>query len=307
MSVTLKKIEYAGWQNCLQLSNGICDLVITTDVGPRIIRFGFTGRPNMFKEYKEQVGRTGDAKWNIYGGHRLWHAPEDDPRSYQPDNTAVTYKELNGLVRVTQPVEAATGLQKEMDIHLSADAAHVKVVHRITNHNMFAVEFALWCLTVMAQGGKAILPLPVRGTHPQMLMPSNNLTLWHFTDMQDPRWTWGQKYILLKQDARAAAPQKIGAGLPDGWIANANQEQLFVKKIPYFPKAVYADLGAALQTFTNADMLEVETLAPLAPVPAHQFTEHTEQWALFDKVPLPLNDADVDRHILPKVKEIKGF
>ncbi|GAJ16373.1 unnamed protein product, partial [marine sediment metagenome] len=54
--------------------------VVTTDVGPRIVRFGFVGDQNLFREFKQQQGKTGGDKWLIYGGHRFWHAPEEKLR-----------------------------------------------------------------------------------------------------------------------------------------------------------------------------------------------------------------------------------
>jgi hypothetical protein len=35
--ITIRKIEYKGWKNCIEITNGIIDLIATTDVGPRII------------------------------------------------------------------------------------------------------------------------------------------------------------------------------------------------------------------------------------------------------------------------------
>jgi hypothetical protein len=81
-------INYNGWQNCLRLENALVDVVITTDVGPRIIRYGFLGEENEFAELEEHAGQSGGKEWRMYGGHRLWHAPESLPRSYYPDNEA---------------------------------------------------------------------------------------------------------------------------------------------------------------------------------------------------------------------------
>ena len=36
-----EKVSYGGWPNCVRLNNGKVELIITTDVGPRVIRFGF--------------------------------------------------------------------------------------------------------------------------------------------------------------------------------------------------------------------------------------------------------------------------
>ena len=87
MSVRMEVVTYAGWKNCLRLTAGRVELVVTTDVGPRIIRLGFVGGQNLFHVYPETAGKTGDKAWQNYGGHRLWHAPEVAPRTYWPDNS----------------------------------------------------------------------------------------------------------------------------------------------------------------------------------------------------------------------------
>ncbi len=82
--MNLGRVSYKGWENCLKFGNGKVELVVTTDVGPRILLFGFAEGQNLFKNYEEQMGRTppaagesGGDQWRLYGGHRLWHAPED--------------------------------------------------------------------------------------------------------------------------------------------------------------------------------------------------------------------------------------
>jgi len=297
----LKKVAYQGWRNCCRLANKEVELILTGDVGPRVIRFGFIGGPNMFKEYTNMVGKTGGAKWRIYGGHRLWHAPEVEPRTYYPDNSPVTVKDAGDFVHAVQPVEKATGIQKELEIHLCSKKNHVRILHRLRNHGTWAVELAPWALSVMAQGGTAIVPQPPRGSHPEDLLPVNTLTLWAYTDMSDPRWTWGNKYILLRQDPQAAKPQKIGAAVPDGWAAYANHGNLFVKRFPYSPGANYTDFGCNFETFTNHEMLEVESLGPLVTLPPGATVEHTEHWHLFPNVTAPRNDADVDAQIRPLI------
>jgi hypothetical protein len=298
----MERIDYKGWPNCYRLSNDLVDLIVTTDVGPRIIRFGFVGEDNEFKEYEETMGLTGGDEWRIYGGHRLWHAPEDTVRTYFPDNTPVKIEQWEGGARVTQPPEPTTGIEKQIDIQLSPDEAHVKLTHRLRNTNLWPVELAPWALSVMAQGGLVIIPLPPRGSHAENLLPTNTLTLWAYTDMSDPRWTWGEKYVLLHQDPQATRPQKIGAMVKDGWAAHARNGHLFVKKFAYTTGARYPDLGCSFETFTNADMLEVETVAPLVILQPGEAAEHVEHWFLFRDVPTPSNDADVDANVLPKIE-----
>jgi hypothetical protein len=300
----MEKIAYGGWANCYRLANGIIDLVITEDVGPRIIRLGFEGQPNEFKEFESMMGQTGGDAWRIYGGHRFWHAPEVMPRSYAPDNEPVEVTEDSPVVRVVQPTEPLTGIQKELDITLWPDQAHVTVVHRLKNHNVWTVELAPWALSVMAPGGEAIIPLPPRAGPQGNLLPTSMISLWTYTNMADPRWTWGEKYILLREDSRAKGPQKIGAKVPDGWVGFARNNHLFVKKFAYHPEADYPDWGCCVESYTAPGMQEVETVGPLVHLEPEGSVEYVEDWYLFDGVPTPASDADVERDVLPRVRSV---
>jgi hypothetical protein len=226
------------------------------------------------------------------------------PRTYFADNSPVQAEGRRGGLRIIQQAERTTGVQKELELHLDPEQAHVKVVHRLWNRDMWPLELAPWALSVMAQGGTAILPLPPRGEHPRDLAPVNTLTMWAYTDMSDPRWTWGEKHILLRQEAdpAKAKPQKIGAWTPDGWVAYANGGRLFVKKFAPRPGAAYPDHGCCVEVFTNKDMLEVETLGPLVSLAPGACAEHVEDWHLFRGVPIPASEGDVKRHVLPRIK-----
>jgi hypothetical protein len=301
--MSVESINYGGWPNCYRLENGLADLVLTTDVGPRIIRFGFCGEENQFKEYPAMIGKTGGTEWRIYGGHRLWHAPEVALRTYFPDNSPVRMEPHPGFVRLIQPVEATTGIEKELDVRLFADEAQVRVTHRLRNLNLWPVELAPWALSVMAPGGVAIVPLPPRGAHPKHLRPSSTITLWPYTDMSDARWTWGERYVLLRQHRQATTPQKVGAWVPDGWVAYSQGGYLFVVRFDCPPQDRCADMGCSTEVWTDSDMLELETLGPLTRLEPGDMVEHVERWLLFRDIPAPENDAMVDRHVLPRVRE----
>src|SRR6266851_3412878 len=100
-NVMVDKVEYHGWKNNLRLSNGEAELIITLDVGPRIISYRLAGGKNVFKNYEDQLGKTGEKEWQIRGGHRLWAGPEDLTRTYAPDNGPVGYTEQAGGARLT--------------------------------------------------------------------------------------------------------------------------------------------------------------------------------------------------------------
>ncbi len=304
--MNIEKIEYNGWPNCYRVFNDLVDLVVTTDVGPRIIRYGFVGEVNEFKEYPEEAGRTGGVEFHLYGGHRLWHAPEDTVRTYFPDNYTVSARAYARFLRVTQLTEPTTGIQKEMDIRLATQTTHVQVIHRLTNNNLWDIELAAWALSVMEIGGVAILPLPPRGEHPNDKLPTSNLVLWPYTDLADPRWTLGKRFILFRQNPRWPRPQKIGALVPDGWIAYARSGHLFVKKFDFFADGIYPDLGSSVEFFNRVDMAEMETLSPSVVLAPGETLEHVEDWRLLKDVPQPESEADVEKYVEPKVLSLRG-
>lgn len=297
----LETVAYGGWERCYRMTNGEIELIITGDVGPRIIRLGFVGEENLFKEYPEMMGKTGGDAWRIYGGHRFWHAPEHRVRTYLPDNADVAVGMYDGVVEVIQPEEGRTGLQKSLDIVLAPDENKVTVTHRITNKGLWPVTLAPWALSVMAAGGVGIVPLPPRGSHDEHLLPTTSLAIWPYVNMGDKRWTWGEKYILLRQDSAATGPQKIGVACSPGWVGYWRAGYLFIKQFVHQPEATYPDMNSSAELFTDADMLEVETLGPLAEVVPGGSIEHVETWRLFADVPNIEADGDVEAYVRPLV------
>jgi len=299
----MEKISYGGWPNCIKLSNGQIELIATTDVGPRIMRFGYIGGQNLLNEYKDQVGKTGGDEWRIYGGHRLWHAPEHIVRTYSLDNSPIKHEWDGRTLTLIQDVEPETGIVKEIEVTLEEKSNCVRVLHRLINKNMWEVEAACWAMSVMAQGGRLILPQEPYRSHPEYLLPARPLVLWHYTDMKDPRWIWGKKYIQLRQVPDATTKQKVGLLNTLGWGAYYLNGELFVKHYPYVAGATYPDMGCNTETFTNDEMLEFETLGPLVKIPADGGKiEHVEDWFLF-KVKVGEDESEIDKKVLPLVKK----
>jgi hypothetical protein len=297
----MDKLSYGGWPNCIKLSNGEMEVVVTTDVGPRIIRCGFIGGANLLKEYKEQMGRTGDKEWLLYGGHRLWHAPESIPRTYWPDNIPVKAEMDGSTLKLTQPLEQTTRIEKQIEITLDAKENHATVLHRLINRNLWDVKLAPWAMSVMAAGGRAIYPQEKFIPHSEHLLPARPLVLWHYTNMADPRWNWGDKYIQLKQDPNATTNTKVGFLNTPGWTAYVLGEDVMVKRFRHDPDGEYPDYGCNTETYTDSDMLEVETLGALVNLAPGACAEFTEHWIL-GKAEVGCDEASIDSNLMPLVR-----
>ena len=295
--LNVEVIPYGGWQRCLRIRNRRIEAVITAEVGPRVIRFGFIGGPNEFVEYPDQMGLTGGDAYRSYGGHRLWVAPEDRNRTYAPDNAPVEWRVEGETLRVTAPVERSTGVQKEIQFWIDPEIDTMHLVHRITNCSGAPAALSAWALSVMAPGGRAIVPQEPFIPHPEALLPSRPLVLWSYTDMSDPRWVWGKELIQLFQDSSAVSPQKIGMLNKAGWLAYANGERLFLKTHTTKTGSAYPDHGSSAEVFTNTRMLELETLSPVTVLAPGAVLEHEEHWFLYDGVRLEREEAAILRSL----------
>ncbi len=302
-AVTIQKTSYAGWPHCYRISNGEVELIVTGDVGPRVIRYAFVGGQNIFKEYKEQLGKSGESQWMARGGHRVWIAPEQVPESYALDNGPVEITVKGDTLTATGAPERETGLQKQLVIRLAPSGSAVEVVDRIRNTAEKTREFAPWALTMMAQGGRGIHGFPPRSKHMEVLTPSNPLVMWGFTDLSDPRWKFTKKYLMLQQDPKNAVPQKLASFNTDTFGAYLLGSDLFIKRYKADPSKKYPDDGASFETFTNADFLELETVGPLRAVKQGETAEHTEHWTLHKNVKISAwTDAELDRVLLPLLR-----
>jgi hypothetical protein len=298
MTLNMQKVSYGGWPGCIRLANQNIELIATTDVGPRIIRLGFIGGSNLFKEFPE-VGKTGGDSWRNYGGHRLWHAPELMPRTYAPDNGPIEHQWDGTTLKLIQPTETATGIQKEIGVTLHAQRNTVVLRHRLTNKNPWPVQLAPWALSVMQGPGRAIVPQEPSCND---LLPVRPVAMWGYTNMTDPRWKWGTKFVQLASDPAITTPQKIGFGNKLGWAAYYRDGQVFLKRVGFDSSATYPDFGCNIELYTNGDMLEVESLGPLSTVAPNATVEHVENW-LLTKATVGNSDQEIEAAVTTLLRE----
>lgn len=303
-AVKIEKTNFKGWPDSYLISNGTVEVVVTGDVGPRIIRYGFTGGQNLFKEFKEQIGKSGEKEWQARGGHRLWIGPEDKIKSYAPDNSPIRIEIHGDVLEATEPVEPLTGIEKKITVRMVATGTAVEVVHQLRNAGKEPYHLAPWCLTMLAQGGAGIHGLPERGKYPEKLAATGPLVLWAYTNLLDPRLKLLQKYVVLRQDPKNTVAEKLGAFNHNPWGAYLLNGELFVKKAEAkADPSEYPDYGCSFATFTNADFLELETQGPLIWLKPGATVSHTEHWTLHKGVQLSQwDDAELDRVIAPLVK-----
>jgi len=283
----METVNFLGLE-CYPLENESLKLLVTRSVGPRILSFGFKDGENLFAELPETViDVPGGGTFRFYGGHRLWHAPEDPGRTYLSDDVPVDIAPLENGLTVTQKTEPQTGLQKTIEVRFPGNSPQVVITHHLTNHGLWPVTCALWALTQMKTGGTAVLPQVRQDTG---VLPNRSLALWPYTDMLNPNVRWGSNYVLL--DAELDSPFKIGFPNPRGWLAYWWNGMLFVKRSAYEAQAEYFDYGSSSECYCDHRFIELETVAPIRTIAPGETASHIETWELYRDVDRPRHQSD---------------
>lgn len=284
----LKEIEqYKNYGKCVQISNGSVELLVTVDVGPRIIKCGFIGGENiMFNDIDRNVNKRGalydeyyykGAEWYIYGGHRLWMTPETEPETYYPDNDPVDYEPIDNGAVFRPKAQIKNDVQLAMEIRLDEND-NITVNHLITNVGKEKKEFAPWSLTVLNQGGMEIIE---RNPEKEGLLPNGRMILWPYTNLADERVYFGEDFITLCQDPTAETAFKLGLDSKIGRAFYIIGDTVFINNFPKFePDGNYADFGCNFETYTSNEILELESLGQIYCAESGQTVEHLEQWQL---------------------------
>lgn len=300
------KTQYKNFGNCFTISNGLCELYVTTDVGPRIIKFNPIGKENIMFEDVERVMKKNKGtlapiygesdEWYIYGGHRFWISPEEWPVTYYPDNEKVDVQINGNTVVFTPPQQKTTGFCEQLSVTLSETSMTVTVKHILQNKSNENKECSIWAITVLSQNGICVIPQSQRNTG---LLSNRTLMLWHYTDLQDKRFNLGNKYISLKQSATAQTSFKIGINNEEGKLWFFNHGYALEKSFTAdHTNNRYPDNGCSCEIYTNKLFLEAETLGALQTLAPNQKASHTEVWKLYENVNAPeLNEESAEKTI----------
>jgi len=254
------------------MENDSLRLDYLTTVGPRLIGL-----------YSKQAGiellvETPDIHWPtphgeyyLYGGHRVWKAPEDS--FYNCPEGDVNVAAEKDRVTLRSGIDAS-GLQKEISFCL--DENRVLLTHQITWHGSEPLELAPWTITQLPLGGVAVLP---QSRLTAGSMPTRSLAVWPYASIADPRLEVHDDLILVHGSADQR-PFKAGSYNPFGWAAYLLDKLLFVKRFPVSDFRTLPDMGSNVETFVWDAYLELETLGALALLKPGESVTFEETWEI---------------------------
>lgn len=261
-----------------RLENDHLILDYLLESGPRIVRLipRALGE-NLLAETPDYLLPSPHGPFRLWGGHRLWHAPETAARTYAPDDGDLCVVTRGDEVTLTRD-EPITGIRKEMVITLQPDEPRARLTHRLTNTGLWPVELAPWAITQLRPGGTAVLPTGGAGDA-EGLLPDRLFALWPYSRWGDPRFRPGEEAIEI--DALPIAqPFKLGTMNRAGWMAYRYGNVTFIKRWTPRPAQPHVDFGCNAEVYAGERHIELESLGPLTRLSPGETVEHVEEWEI---------------------------
>jgi len=283
--VTVKTIDYQGWKDCYELSNGDVRLVVVPQIGGRIMEYSIGGE-NVLWQNESELGKLTGAdvgkKWRNYGGYKAWNAPQSRWRKpnedYFYDSKPASIEVLpdQGLRITTSPIEHL-GFRFIRDVHLSPSTSRVRIVEKMRNITDKPIEWSVWDVTQVRVPCWIAFPINNKSRHPDgwnVLCPIGH-KMTQITRIGD-LGVMGYKNVTENWCTDAMG----------GWMAYLKGQLAYTKHwSTRMIDVTYPDGGCDAAFFTADQGIaggyaEMEVMGPIVKLKPGEETELIEDWFL---------------------------
>lgn len=259
----------------LWLTGNGAKLAVALDFGIRILHAGCAGMENLLYQQSADLsdGYFDENGWRLYGGHRLWAAPESE-LSTTADNIPIHWSKEDNSILLWEAPCPQTGLQKFLKIAFLEDG-YIRLEHRLLNISDRPICCASWGITSLAPGGNAAVDF----SRPQSacLHPQRSISLWGDSSISDPRLTFTTDQLKA---AFQPLPNtcKIGLYCPKGLAVYENKSQRFTLRFAPETMEQLPDGGCNFELFLCPHFMEFEALGIKKHLQPGENTCHWELW-----------------------------
>ena len=250
------------------------DVGIALDFGIRVVHLSAAGMENLYYAQPADLsdGFVTPSGWKLYGGHRMWLAPESDD-SYMPDNEAVEYTVGEDSVTVIQKPDPVIGMRKQLKLVLTAEG--IRAEHTFTNITDRVIPGASWGVNTLDLGGTAVIAF--EGTPVGDYTPRRIISLWADTNPHDSRLQFTRDTLIAK-----GVPMddycKLGLYCRSGKATLESKGQRFTLTFPVLPMEKLPDNGCNFELYLGKKFMELEVLGEKKAIAPGQSVSHWEMW-----------------------------
>ena len=304
--VEVQRVEYQGWADAVEISNGDARLVVVPQIG-RIMYYGFADGENFLWEDPAEYGKVlpgepfkdeeGAYAWTNFGGDKVWPNQQSEfaainGRSWPPDEAfdggAHSADLLPDGVVITSPLSQYNGARSTRTIRLAAQGSRVHIAQRIeklapaANAELEPLRYTIWNVTQIRYPEQTLYPL-----NPYSMFDGGlYLFNWGETkEAQDEQEKLTRANTSVEDGIGVFLPhpetaQKTGAD-SDRWLAGIVGQTAMAEFFRRDGTQEYPDGGLSAEVYTCDRYTELELLSPWVPLQVGETLDLDIEWELY--------------------------
>ncbi len=305
--VEVKKVDYKGWKNSIEISNGEVKIVVVPAIG-RIMHYGFVGDENILWSDPQFHGQTlpgepnkdeeGAYIWTNFGGDKVWANEQSEferinghawPPDHWFDGGKHAVELLDDGVIISSAVSDYNGARSVREIRLAEQGTRLSIhqkVEKVKEASVEPLRYTIWNVTQIKPPEQTLYPLNPHSHFDQRYHPfgfAESAAVGNFTIK-------GDIGIFVPDPVES---QKTGAD-SDRWLAGIVGQTVMAEFFRRDGTQRYPDGGLSAEVYTCADYAELELLSPWVYLEVGDVLEHPIAWEL-KRLPVEANTSELRR------------
>jgi len=264
-----KFIATHGYENCIELSNGVCRVVLEPNCGGRVLVYEIDGKNALFIDPGQNGRIPKPEEWNSIPGMQPCAGRFDiGPEKLKPDTRLFFLgkwsAEITGnySARLTSQIDVKENLQLVRDFQLDPKTSKFKVTQTIKNLGNIPRKLCYWSRTFATGGGICIVPLSNPNRFPKGYLNYGDGNIMYYMPDNEDNIKVKDSCLLVLGPIKSP---KLVFDSDKGWMAYITKDNmLFVKTYNYSKLYEYGEMAAVPLSIWYKDNLVAE-LEPIGP------------------------------------------
>jgi len=280
-------ISTHGYENCIEISNAVCRVVLEPNMGGRVLVYEIDGKNAMYIDPAQNGLKFTNKELETAPGIQPCAGRFDiGPERLKP-NTKLFWQgqwsaEITGkfAARMTSQIDTITGIQLIRDFSLDTKSSKLKITQTIKNLGAKPQKLCFWSRTFASGGGICIVPLSSPNRFPKGYIEYTDGNAMRFVPESDKNIVVVDSFLFIK------GPTKLAKFIFDsnkGWMGYiTTDDMLFVKTYDYKSTGEYGEMAAVPLSIWYKDdkMAELEPIGPWEWIQPNGETSYAEVWHL---------------------------
>lgn len=282
-----KLISTHGYDNCIELSNAACRVILEPNLGGRVLLYEIEGKNVLYVDPKQNglkfTNQELESASNIQpcagrfcvGPEKIFQMPKVFWLGHWDAKIIGNLK-----ARMTSQVDKTTKLQLIRDFELNSKTSELKITQTIKNFGVKPQKLCFWSRTFAAGGGICIVPISNPNRFPNGYIEYGDGDVMQFAPESDKNIKIVDNHLLILGLKKAS---KFVFDSDKGWMGYITKDNLlFVKTYLYKKNYEYGEMTTApLSIFYKTDILaELEPIGPWEWIKPNGKSSFSETWHL---------------------------